>query len=103
MAQLRVSMLAQSDATSIARDLALKAGVSVAAKYIAAFDKVYSRLLIYPESGPLRPAIGKRIGMAVVPPYAILYEFEESIDTVTILRIVHGRRKMTGEMLHSDF
>jgi hypothetical protein len=33
------------------------------------------------------------------PPYIVIYEYDRAKDVVTILRIVHGRRKITGKLL----
>jgi plasmid stabilization system protein ParE len=34
-----------------------------------------------------------------VSPYIVIYRHTEAADTVTILRIVHGRRRITGTLL----
>jgi len=102
MARIIVSLLAQADTAYIGRDLARKAGISVAEKYLAEFESLYERLTRYPASGAPRPAIGSNIRIGVVSPYVVIYEHDSSLDTVTIFRIVHGRRKITGEMLLVD-
>jgi toxin ParE1/3/4 len=99
MARIAVSLLAQADTAYIGRDLARKAGVNIAEKYLAEFESLYERLTRYPASGAPRPAIGSNIRICVVSPYVVIYEHDPSQDTVTIFRIVHGRRKITGEML----
>lgn len=102
MPQLIVSVLAQSDTAYIATDLARKAGYRVAEKYIAAFETIYGRLTVYPDSGPRRPAVGLNIRIGVVRPYVVLYEHDQLNDIVTIFRIVHGKRKITGKLLRGD-
>jgi ParE toxin of type II toxin-antitoxin system, parDE len=52
--------------------------------------------------GPSRPAIGPRVPIGVESPYVVLYEHDPPQDTVTIFRVVHGRRKITGKMLLTD-
>ena len=102
MAKVIVSWLAQFDEVHIARDLAKKAGVRVAAKYTSRFDALYTRLSNFPEIGAPSPALGERIRSSVVSPFMVPYQYDAATDTVTILRIVHGRRKLTAAMLYSD-
>jgi toxin ParE1/3/4 len=56
----------------------------------------------HPDSGAPRPALGANIRIGLVSPYLIIYEHDAKPDTVTILRIVHGRRKITGALLQTD-
>jgi toxin ParE1/3/4 len=102
MARLIVSLLAQADATYIARNLTAKAGHAVAARYLDSFEKLYDRLTHHPASGAPRPAIGPHVRIGIVSPYIVIYEHDAAQDTVTIFRIVHGRRKITGKMLLTD-
>jgi toxin ParE1/3/4 len=102
MAKVVVSLLAQLDEAHIARGLAREAGQRTAAKYVAAFGGLYVRLGNYPESGAPRPSLGANVRIGVVTPYIVPYRYETATDTVTILRIIHGRRKLTGAMLVSD-
>jgi toxin ParE1/3/4 len=44
-------------------------------------------------------ALGSNIRIGIVSPYIVIYRHSEGDDTVTLLRIVHGRRKITGKML----
>ena len=103
MTRLIVSRQAQTDTAYIVRDLAARAGFAVAAKYTASFESLYERLLQFPDSGAPRPAVARRARIGVVSPYVVIYEFDASIsDAVTILRVVHGRRRITGELLLTD-
>jgi toxin ParE1/3/4 len=102
MARLIVSSLAQADTACIARNLTTKAGHAVAARYLDSFEKLYDRLTDHPASGAPRPAIGPHIRIGVVSPYIVIYEHDAPQDTVTVFRIVHGRRKITGKMLLTD-
>ena len=58
----------------------------------------YRLLLDHPEIGAPRPLLGRNIRIGVVRPYLIIYR--SAGDTITVLRIVHGRRKLAGAMLH---
>jgi toxin ParE1/3/4 len=44
----------------------------------------------------LRGNLGSDIRIGVVPPYLVIYRHAKSDDTVTVLRVVQGRRKNTG-------
>jgi len=96
-----VTSPADADTADIVTYLAAKAGYNVAATYIAAVEKLYDRLADHPDSGAPRPALGPHIRVGFVSPYIVIYEHTEPDDTVTILRIVHGRRRITGKLLLS--
>ena len=57
-------------------------------------------LATFPESGSPRPALGRLIRIGLVSPYNVIYEYVEADDAVTIMRIVHGRRRITRRMLN---
>lgn len=99
MARLIVSLLAQTDTADILTDLRGKAGRAVSRAYADSFEKLYDRLMQHPDSGAPRPAIGKHVRIGVIAPYVVIYEHIAADDTVMILRIVHGRRKITRKFL----
>lgn len=99
MARVVVTSPADADTADIIAYLAAKAGYNVAARYIAAFEKLYDRLADHPESGAPRPVLGPHVRIGVVSPYIVIYEHDETDDTVVVLRIVHGRRRITGKLL----
>jgi mRNA-degrading endonuclease RelE of RelBE toxin-antitoxin system len=35
----------------------------------------------------------------VISPYVLIYDFDSSSDTATVLRIVHGRRNITVDLI----
>jgi toxin ParE1/3/4 len=80
-------------------DLAAKAGRHTAIKYEALFDSLYVRLAEHPASGAPRPAFGRGIRIGMVSPYIVIYRHTEADDTVTVLRVVPGRRRITGRLL----
>jgi plasmid stabilization system protein ParE len=102
MAQIIVSLLAQADTDGIVVDLTKKAGYKVAAEYAESFETLYERLTAHPDSGSPRPTIGRHIRIGIVAPYIVIYEHIRANDTVTIFRIVHGRRKITGKLLRGS-
>jgi toxin ParE1/3/4 len=48
-----------------------------------------------------RVALGQNIRIGIIVPYIIIYHNDDDSDTVTVLRIVHGRRRITGQLLGS--
>lgn len=99
MARVIVSSPADADTVEIIAYLSAKAGHNIAASYIASFERLYDRLANYPRTGVPRPALGPQVRIGIVPPYIVIYEYGETDDAVTILRIVHGRRRITGKSL----
>ena len=102
MARVIVSLLAQADTTNIITFLAGQAGYGVAVGYAASFETLYERFASHPDSGTPRPAIGQHIRIGIVSRYIVIHEYDKVSDTVTIFRIVHGRRRITGKMLTGD-
>jgi toxin ParE1/3/4 len=102
MSRLIVSLKARADTSDIIKDLANKAGYGVAAAYAASFAGVNERLAEFPDSGARRPVLGPRVRICVVSPYVVIYEHMEADDTVVVLRIVHGRRKIGRKFLRES-
>jgi len=101
-AKVIIASSADADFAAILTDLATKAGWRTAAKYDELFDKLYDRLADHLHSGAPRPALGQNIRIGIVSPYIVIYR-NEGDDGVTVLRIVHGRRRITGGMLRETF
>jgi len=99
MARVVIASSADADYAAIITDLAAKAGWRTAAKYDAIFEGLYDRLADHPRSGAPRPALGRNIRIGVVTPFIVIYRHDDGSNTVTVLRIVHGRRRITGRML----
>jgi len=99
MTRLVIAMIADADRTEIIEDLAAKAGAFTARKYGDRFERIYDRLELYPQSCALRPTLGPEIRVAVVTPFVIIYHYAESADTVTILRLIDGRRDISKKLL----
>jgi plasmid stabilization system protein ParE len=99
-ARVIVSPSADADTDEIITYLAKRAGAATADKYGALFSEVYERLAVHPDMYAVRPVLGPRIRAAVVPPYLVIYEHAIP-DVVNILRILHGRRRLTPALLYS--
>jgi toxin ParE1/3/4 len=91
---------ADADSVEITKDLTRKAGVVVADRYEADFDALYRRLETFPGSGSPRPKLGRFIRIGVVLPYVVVYRYVPDDDLVAIIRILHGRRRITRRMLN---
>jgi toxin ParE1/3/4 len=101
MARLVIAATADADTADILDDLATKAGERIAAKYAGLFEKLLVRLTAYPAIGARRPALGQDVRIGIVSPYVVIYDHNANADTVTVLRIVHGRRDISRQMLTS--
>jgi toxin ParE1/3/4 len=99
VARVVITSLADADTAKILNDLNKQAGANVADRYDAGFDNLYQRLAQYPDSGAPRPKLGAYVRTSVVSPYVVIYEHLEDDDVVMIMRIVHGRRRITRHML----
>ena len=102
MARIVFTSLADADTAQIIGDLNKQAGANVADRYDADFDSLYRRLERFPDSGAPRPKLGAYVRIAVVSPYVIIYEHMDDDDVVTIMRLVHGRRKITRRTLRGE-
>ena len=99
MAQVVIAAPADADIGTILAYLGVVAGRETARRYLALFESLYDRLAEHPASLPRRPALGLHIRIGVVSPYIVIYHHDARADTVTVLRIVHGRRRISGQML----
>jgi toxin ParE1/3/4 len=101
MARVVIASSADADYAEVITDLAAKAGWRTAAKYDELFERLYDRLADHPGSGASRPALGQNIRIGIVSPYIVVYRNDDVSNTVTVLRIVHGRRRISGRMIGS--
>jgi plasmid stabilization system protein ParE len=97
MAHVVVSARAHSDLSQILQYLVANAGFRITQRYVAAFDALYDRLADFPDSCPSRPALGPRVRVALVAPFMVAYDHHNG--TVTVLRILHGKRNITRDLL----
>lgn len=44
-----------------------------------------------------RPALGPQARIWLVPPYVIIYDYDD--DLVTVLRVLHARRNITIDLI----
>ncbi len=101
MAEIEILPDARNDLKEILFYLAMHAGSKSADKYDIDFDKLLSLLSRHPESMPLRPKLGQNIRVGFRDPYVIIHRYDASTNTVTILRIIHSKRKITPKLIRS--
>ena len=99
MTRLVVTAEADADAIAILDYLHREAGVRVAERYKLRFQQTSARLTDMPETGAPRPTLGAHTRIAIVQPYLLIYDFTSHDDTLTLLRILHGRRNITRALL----
>jgi len=97
MARIVFTAAADADAEAIFDHLYEKAGKAIAVKYRASFRSFYNLLAEFPETGAARSGMGRHI--RIVSPYIVIYRHSEVDGVVSILRIVHGRRRITGALI----
>ena len=99
MLHVVISDLAKADTLEILRRLAEVAGYAVAEKYADRFDRLYDRLAVNPEIYQARRRLGPGVRIAVVFPYLVAYRYRRGGATLSIVRVVHGRRRLTRSLL----
>ncbi len=61
-------------------------------------EAVSPKLTADASAGP-RPSLGPNTRVAVVAPYLFIYDYTLDDDTLTLLRILHGRRNVSRALL----
>jgi plasmid stabilization system protein ParE len=102
MTRVIVTELADADTAEILADITREAGYRAAEKYNLRIESLYDRLAEHPDSYEARPKLGAHIRVGVVVPYLVIYRHAAGEDTVSIVRVVHGRRKITRKLLHGS-
>jgi plasmid stabilization system protein ParE len=70
-----VSSRARADIDAVLDDLEIRAGVRVAADYVASLKALYLRLGSFPEAGAVRPALGRYARISLLLPYVAIYRY----------------------------
>ena len=99
MTRLVVTADAEADTREILSYLEREAGPTVAIAYGRRFGSVLRRLVDLPETGAPRPALGPNTRIGIVSPYILIYDFVRADDLLVLLRILHGRRNITRDLL----
>lgn len=99
MAEVRLSSAAQADFDAVIDHLADVAGKRVAAEYADRLDAALGRIAEFPGIGATRQHLGAQTRIVVVSPYVIFYDGGPDSPTVDVLRILHGHRHITPELI----
>jgi toxin ParE1/3/4 len=99
MTRLVVTADAEVDTREILSYLEREAGPTIAAKYGRRFRSTLQRLIDLPETGAPRPSLGAHARIGIVSPYILIYDFVREDDLLVLLRILHGRRNITRDLL----
>jgi plasmid stabilization system protein ParE len=99
MTRLVVTADAGADTSEILEHLEQVAGPRVAEDYGRRLRSAIERIVEAPRSGAPRPVFGAHSRMVVVYPYVLIYDYAREDDTVTLLRILLGRRDITPALV----
>ena len=99
MAVVRLSTTAQADFDEIVEQLSVVAGIGVARKYARGLQAAINRLVDFPGLGAPRPELGPETRLVIVDPYLIIYDGGPKSAEVLVLRILHGHRNVTPEVI----
>jgi plasmid stabilization system protein ParE len=99
MTRLVVTSDAEADLDEILDYLKREAGARVAESYGRKFRLCLERHVQSPGIGPRRPALGPDTRIGIVRPYILIYDYTEATDTLTLLRIIHGKRNITRRLI----
>jgi plasmid stabilization system protein ParE len=100
MTRLLVTAEADADASQILSYLEREAGPRIADDYERRFNAAIERLADVPGIGAPRRSLGPNTRIMVIYPYILVYDHIQHDDTVTVLRILHGRRDITRDLLN---
>ncbi len=102
MVRVDFSVLAIADLANILSELTRDAGFRVAEKYRRDFDRlILTHLSVFPEMCQARPRLGAHICAGVVHPYLVVHRYNPSEPVVTIIRVLHGRRRITRVLVNT--
>jgi len=99
MTRLIIAREAQTDTDTILTYLEVAAGARTAAAYGERIAATLDRLIAHPRSGSPRPSLGADARVAIVYPYLLIYDYAVAEDTIVLLRILHGRRRVTSRLI----
>lgn len=102
MAQIAITPAASANLQEIYAYLTSEAGIGTAIKYRQRFDALYRHLVLYPESCPRRPKLDPAARLGIVSPYVVLYTYAPANDTVSIVRVLHGHRRITRKLFREE-
>jgi toxin ParE1/3/4 len=100
MARLRLAPAAARDLQKITDDIVAAAGTPVALSFVGRMRRSLEGLVSFPGMGRLRPGFGPGVRSWVLYPYVAFYRQVGS--DIEVIRILHGRRRLTRRSLRGD-
>jgi toxin ParE1/3/4 len=97
VAQLRFAPAAARDLQKVSEDIKAAGGERVALAFVGHLRQSLEGLVAFPRMGRLRPRFGSGVRSWAFPPYVAFYR--QSASDVEIIRIVHGKRKITRALM----
>jgi plasmid stabilization system protein ParE len=99
MAKAILSAQARLDLLSIIEHLTAAAGPRTARSIESEFKQAIDKLGAYPGLGSPRQHLGSETRVTSVYSYLIFYDGGPGSETAHVLRILHGRRNITPELI----
>lgn len=87
MVEVNVSVEARADMLEIHSQSTNRFGSDVADQYIDGIDRALSRLIVYPELGPVYQRLRPPLRFLVCRSHHIFYDFDGVV--VSVIRILH--------------
>jgi toxin ParE1/3/4 len=102
MRQPRVALFASGgrDLEKINTDISAAGGEAVARNFLARLRASLEKLPDFPRLGRQRPRFGRGVRSWAYAPYIAFYR--ATGEGVEIIRIIHGRRRITRETIESE-
>lgn len=99
MAAVIISREAEADLEVILLDLVERAGSLIAARYVEGILATLESLAVVPEaSGRPVPQLGLDLRCHPMGTYNAYLRYDKMSDVLSIVRVLHGRRKMTRKL-----
>jgi toxin ParE1/3/4 len=99
MGRLLFSPAASADLDKITEDIVAAAGPQLALSFVARMQRSLKNLAEFPRIGRRRPNFGQGVRSWAFSPYIAFYRTQD--DDVQIIRILHGKRRITRSLVRS--
>lgn len=99
MARVRLAPEARQDFDDILDYLRRMAGPRIADRYADLIVAAVERLSEFSGIGTPRPELGAETRLLVIHPYLLIYDGDQASEEVNVLRILHGSRNITEELI----
>lgn len=99
MTEVTVAPQARSDLVRIVDHLGEVASPATAIRWNARLWATIDGIAHFAGTGAPRQRLGRNIRIKVVKPYIVIYEHELGSGVAHVLRVLHGRRRITPKLL----